>query len=233
MKNSNEFKMHDGCISCGHKLCAQKVSLFESLDQKQLDTVTALIVRKQFDRGEFIFNQGDMLDSLYIVNAGSIKISTVNTEGKEQILYLLQEGEFIGDLALLKSTEAQFDAVALTKTHVCTISNVDFLNLMMNNKEILASTLAYAHTRINSLERLVQAVSTNEADARLHYLLTQLAESNGNQTKDGIIINLNITREDMANFVGVSRETISRKLAQLNREGVIEIMDQKTIRLIK
>ncbi|MCK8061109.1 MULTISPECIES: Crp/Fnr family transcriptional regulator [unclassified Fusibacter] len=232
MKKSSEFNIHHGCVTCGHKLCAQKVSLFENLTHEQLGKVINLIDRKFYKKGSVIFSEGQPLSELYIVNSGSIKISVINQEGKEQILYILHDGQFIGDLTLLKSIDAAFTATALADTHVCTITNVSFWELLSSSKDILISTLAYAHDRINSLEKLVQAVSTNEADQRLLYLLDQLAESSGVQTKDGVVINLNIGREDMANFVGVSRETISRKLSQLSKKGKIELIDQKTIKLL-
>ncbi len=231
MKEKGAFVFHEGCISCGHKQCAQKVSLFDELDDDQLEKVMSLIKKSYYKKGEIIFNVGDKLDRLYILNSGSIKISSINSDGKEQILYMLQEGEFIGDLALLKTSEVNYSATALTDTHICTIANEAYLDLMINNKEILIATLAYAHDRIESLERLIQIVSTADADERLNYLLNLLAESTGIRSKDEVVIKLMITREDMANFVGVSRETISRKLSKLNREGKIEIIDQRTIKL--
>lgn len=229
---NQDFHVHSqGCLSCGHKLCAQKVSLFENLTEPQLRQVIALITRRVIKKGDYVFRESDLLDNLFIINSGSLKISSINSEGKEQMLYYLTEGEFIGDLALLKSTPASFSAQAITDTHLCCIHNNDFQALMLSHQDILRQTLAYAHDRIASLEKLVQTVSTNEADTRLTYLMKQLAEKHGVITKEGLVITLELTREEMANFMGVSRETVSRKLNHLIKSGLITRIDNKHLLL--
>ena len=92
--------------------------------------------------------------------------------------------------------------------------------------------MASTYEKISSLEKLVGAISSNDADIRLKFLLKQLIDQSKEQTSKGTIIHLQLTREDMANFVGVTRETISRKLSQLAQEEILELKDSKKI-LIK
>lgn len=222
----------NGCCTCNHKYCAKKVSLFSSLSDKDLNKVVSLVTQRSFDKGDTIFSEGEIFDKLFIINSGSMKVYKYTKDGKEQILYILKEGEFLGDLNLLKKDTFSFSATALENTNICIIHKDDFDTLMNSNPNISIKVLEYAHDRITSLENLVQTLTTKDVEVRLATLLLNLSKTFGIKTTKGIEITLSLTREDMANFIGVTRETISRKLSHFQNENIIEIFDNKLI-LIK
>jgi CRP-like cAMP-binding protein len=222
----------NNCCTCNHKYCAKKVSLFSSLSDKDLNNVVSLITKKSFQKGDVIFSEGEIFDKLFIINGGSIKIYKYNKEGKEQILYILKEGEFLGDLNLLKKDIFKFNATSLESTNICIIHKDDFDTLIKTNPEISIKVLEYAHDRISSLENLVQTLTTKDVEVRLASLLINLSNTFGIKTDKGIEITLTLTREDMANFIGVTRETISRKLSYFQSQDIIELFENKII-LIK
>ena len=229
MKNiyTDPFKV-SGCATCGHSLCAKKVSLFSNLNEAQLNDVIALIDRKHYKKGDVILHTGETFDRLYIVNKGTLKASSVQEDGKEQILYLLSDGDCIGELALLKTEPAVYDLIAIKECYLCTIPKSKFDLFIKDNPEVLFSIMTSAHDKIASLEKLVGAIASNDADIRLKFLIKQLMD----QSNDAKLIKLSLTREDMANFVGVTRETISRKLSQMAHEGIVELVDNKQIRIL-
>lgn len=220
------------CCSCNHKYCAKKVSLFASLSDKDLNNVVNLITKKSFNKGDVIFSEGEIFDKLFIINSGSIKVYKYTKDGKEQILYILKEGEFLGDLTLLKKDIFKFSATALESTNICFIHKDDFDTLIKTNPDISIKVLEYAHDRISLLENLVQTLTTKDVEVRLASLLLNLSNTFGTKTSKGIEITLPLTREDMANFIGVTRETISRKLSYFQSQNIIEIFETKII-LIK
>lgn len=222
----------NNCNSCNHDYCAKKVSLFSSLCDKELNEILNLITRKHYEKGETIFSEGETFDRLYILNSGSIKIFQYNKEGKEQIVYILKEGEFLGDLNLLKKDIFKFNATALEDTNICIIHKDDFDKIIKANPEISLKVLEYAHDRISSLEEMIQTLTTKDIDVRLATLLLNLSKIFGAKSNTGIEINLPLSREEMANFIGVTRETISRKLSNFQSQNIIEILENKKI-LIK
>ncbi|GAU78354.1 Crp/Fnr family transcriptional regulator [Fusibacter sp. 3D3] len=219
----------NGCATCGHKLCARKVSLFSNMDDLQLQTLLTLIERKHYKKGDVVLNQGDTFERLYIINSGGLKASTFGEDGKEQILYILNEGDSIGELSLLKRETAPYNLITIKPCHLCTIPKDRFDSYLKENPEMMFSILESAHEKITSLENLVTAISSSDADVRLKFLIQRLCKQSGKITPEGIVLTLALTREDMANFVGVTRETISRKLSSLNANGLIDFIDQKTI----
>ncbi|NDL68248.1 Crp/Fnr family transcriptional regulator [Anaerotalea alkaliphila] len=217
------------CTTCRHKVCAKKVSLFSTLEDRQLQTVAGLIQRRSAKKGEPLLHAGDIVDRLFIVNQGSLKASIFQEDGKEQILYIIQSGESIGELSLLKKEKATYDLVALEDAELCTIPKNSFDLFLRENPDVVFSILEAAHEKIASLEKMVQAIASTDADIRLKFLIQQLMRRSGVETPEGILLQLRLTREDMANFVGVTRETISRKLSQLSREGKLAFLDGKRI----
>lgn len=220
------------CCSCNNRYCAKKVSLFSSLSDKDLSMITNLITRKTFNKGDIIFSEGEEFDKLFIINQGSIKVFKSTNEGKEQILYILKEGDFLGDLNLLKKDNFKFSAAALETVGMCIIHKQDFDNLIKTNPDISIKFLEYAHARILSLENLIQTLTTKDVDIRLASLLLNLSKTFGVKTDNGVEITLPLTREEMASFIGITRETISRKLSHFQSENIIEILENKSI-LIK
>lgn len=85
------------------------------------------------------------------------------------------------------------------------------------------------HDRLISLEDLIQNLSTNDVEVRIASMLLNLAKDFGVEGEDGIIIELPLNREYMANYIGITRETMSRKLTSLQDENVIELVGNKKI----
>lgn len=210
-----------GCDTCRNSYCASKVSLFQHLDEAGLGKISSLIVSRSLKRGETIFREGELLSSLYIVNQGSVKAYTYNQDGKEQILYILAEGDFFGELSLLKEEAIEYHITALEDTSFCVLAQEDFRKVLEDSPQVRDQVLAHAFDRIKSLEKLVQVLTNKDVDVRVAVLLTNLAEGFGIKESEGIAINMPLSREDMAAYLGLTRETVSRRLSALQTEGVL------------
>ena len=99
----------------------------------------------------------------------------------------------------------------------------------MKNPEIGIKVLEAVGERLSKVESLVQNLATNDVDSRMAYLLTDLMEKYGENIEKNISIELPLSREEMANFIGVTRETISRKLKKFEDEKLIKIVGTKII----
>lgn len=227
----DEKGMHcdKNCIKCTGKYCVSKVYIFSALQPEAFKKISDIIITRKYRKGQVIFFEGDVEDKLYIVNQGKIKIYKYNREGREQILYILSEGDFIGDMSLLKKGNFQFNAEALEDTLICTIAKDDFDEIITRNPEITLKILEVLHDRLMNLENLIQNLSTKDIEIRIASMLLSFAGDFGVEDESGIIINLPLNREEMANYIGVTRETISRKLTSLQDEGVIELIGNKKL----
>jgi CRP/FNR family transcriptional regulator, anaerobic regulatory protein len=220
------------CSQCTGKYCAKKVSIFSILKEDQLKEVVNKVITRSYKKGQIVFFEGDTADKLYIINKGKLKVFKYTREGKEQILYVLSEGEFVGDLSLLKRGKFEFNAEALEDTSICTLAKEDFDDIVVKNPQITLQILESVHDRLISLENLVQSLSTKDIEARIAALLLSFVKNFSTETPDGTLVNLPLNREEMGNFIGITRETMSRKLTAMQDEGIIELIGNKKL-LIK
>lgn len=217
------------CQHCKNKLCASKVTIFSTLSREELEDIVSLIGHKTYRKGEIVFLEGEKSNSLYIINEGQIKLFKYTKEGKEQILHILSEGEFFGEISLLKEEEVAFNAEAITPLKICTLTKEKLNNILLQRPEISVKILESVGERLSKVEKLVKNLATIDVEARMAALLMEFKEQYGVKTSKGIEIKLPLTREDMANYIGVTRETISRKLAKFQQEGFIQLIGNKKI----
>lgn len=219
----------EACKKCKGRYCAGKTSIFSILEEPQLKEITDKITRKTYKKGEMIFFEGDVSDKLYVINHGKVKVFKYTKDGKEQILYITSDGDFIGDLSLLKKDEFKFNAEALEDVSMCQLTKYDFDSIVMENPEIALKILEVLYERIHKLEDLIQNLSTKDIETRISGLLLGFIKDFGEPENNTIRLELPLTREDMANYIGVTRETISRKLNSMQEEGILELLGNRTI----
>lgn len=204
--------------------------MLSGLDETEIDKISAGVSSRVYKKGETVFSQGERASKLYIVCSGKVKIYKNLLEGKEQILYILSEGDFIGAFNLLKADEFDFNAVALENTQISTLDKSAFDQVMISNPEITLKIFEKAYERIIKAESLVERLSSNNPDAKVIGLLIDLASDFGTKTDDGgILLELSINREEMGSYAGIARETMSRKLQVFHELGVIELIGTKRI----
>ncbi|MCI1581064.1 MAG: Crp/Fnr family transcriptional regulator [Clostridium beijerinckii] len=217
------------CNNCRGNLCASKVPMFENLNDEELLDIVNMINHKEYIKGDIIFSEGNIANTLYFVNEGKIKLYRYTKDGKEQILHILSEGDFFGELDLIKPSTYRFNAKAIVDAKVCTLTKDELKDAMMRKPEIGIKLLETVRERLSKVEDLVQNLATKDVDSRMAYLITDLMTSYGENIEDSISIKLQISRGDMANYIGVTPETISRKLKKFEDEKIIKIVGTKNI----
>lgn len=226
---ANNINVMCECEKCSGKYCAKKVSIFSILQDEQIIKIADTVIHRKYKKCQIIFFEGDISDKLYIVNKGKIKIFKYTKEGKEQILHILTDGDFIGDLSLLKKGKLDFNAEALEDTAICTLAKEDFDNIIAQNPEITFKILEVVHDRLVNLENLIQRLSTKDVESRIIGVLMSFIKDFGKEDKQGILLELPLSREEIGNYSGLTRETVSRTLTSMQDSGVIEIVGNKKI----
>ncbi|WP_315081374.1 Crp/Fnr family transcriptional regulator [uncultured Clostridium sp.] len=217
------------CNNCRGELCVSKVSIFENLNNEELIEVVKTINHNEYSKGDIIFTEGSTANTLYFINKGKIKLYKYTKDGKEQILHILSEGDLFGELNLIKPSKYGFNSKSIVNSKICTLTKDEMKDIIMRNPEIGIKVLETVVERLAKVESLVQNLATNDVDSRMAYLLIDLIERYGETIEKNISIKLPLSREDMANYIGVTRETISRKLKKFEDEKLIKIVGTKNI----
>ena len=207
----------------------RKLPLLRHLSVSEFEELASNVTVRRVKKGEFIFRGGDPADVLYIVCEGQFKILTHTPDGREQIMYIYNPGDFVGGLNLLKSHRYLYFGQALEDGIICTMGKAFFDKAVLNNPSILRQILEKSYDRIRWAEELITRLSSSNAGMKAAELLMRLAHRHGVQTPQGIRIDLSMTREDLGSYAGLTRETITRKLGEFKDLGYIDYTGSRVI----
>jgi len=209
------------------QLCVAKVPFFNHLEIEEMLEVVDTTTHLRFEKGEIIFRDGDPLEYLYIVYQGRVKIYQLFESGKEQLLRILEPGEFMGELALFTEKVLDSYAEALEKTEICAIHRNDMQNLMQEKPSIAVKILEQFSNRLDQTEKLVGSLSAKDVETRVAGYLLELAKE-----KEANEVVLPMSKKDLASFLGTTQETISRRLSSFQTNGWIEQKGHRVIKII-
>lgn len=219
---------HHACNQ-GEPICARHISIFSALSDSELQNIIKMVIRREYIKGEVLCREGETSDNLFLIRDGKIKLSKMTRDGKEQILHILTKGDFFGETNLFDDIASSFTATAINNAKICTLSRANLEGILKQNPEISMKILKELSHRLAETEDLAKVLATKDVEARIASMLLEFSEKYGKLVDDNIHIELPINREDMANYCGVTRETISRKLSKFESEDIINLKGNKII----
>lgn len=214
------------CTCSEERPCIERVPIFSNLDENEMGEVISLINHKKFKRNEIIYMAGEKGGSLYVINSGKVKITRIASSGKEQVIRILEPGEFMGELSIFRSSTLVDNAEALEDTMMCIINEKDLKELLMKYPLISFKIMQELSERLERAESLIENINLNSVEKRLADTLLELSDENGE-------IVLNLSKKDLASQIGMSSETLSRKLSAFQELGIIKLIGQRKIYILK
>lgn len=163
---------------------------------------------------------------MYVIEAGSLKISRITPSGKERIIRVLGQGEVIGEMALFDDQPRSADAVSLEDTVLIRIPKVEFLNLLERIPLLAIRFLAVLASRLRKMNEKLEELTFLTARRRIARLLLEMMKAAAGEVAGAPTICLKLTQEEMAALIGTSRETVSRILSDLQESRIISVEEK-------
>jgi CRP-like cAMP-binding protein len=192
--------------------------LFEGLPQNQLQDLAAIKVDHVFSRGQTIFMEGDAGTGFYVVISGRVKIFKLSAEGKEQILHIFGPGEPFGEVPVFEGRHFPASAEAMAESQLFFFPRTSFVALIKKNPFLALNMLAILSRRLRRFTALIDDLSLKEVPGRLAAYLLYLSE----QKRGSAVLELTITKGQLASLLGTIPETLSRILGKMSAQGLIE-----------
>lgn len=211
-----------GCHSSGNANCIEIVPIFSSLTQEEMLEIAAITSDQTLKKGELVYRTGDKGGKLYVLHTGRVKISRLSFNGKEQVIRVAGPGEFIGELSLFSPMSMTDNAEALETTTMCIIEGLKLKELMKKYPSIAFKVMEELSERLEKAENLIENINLNTVEQRLAQVLLSISEGKKE-------IQLNMTKGDFASQIGMSQETLSRKLNAFQEQGLIQLKGQRKI----
>ncbi len=201
------------------KCALNNICLPSGLDQKELDHLAEIIQSsKTVNKGQTLFRNGDPFDALYVVHAGIFKSTIEDKSGKEKIIQFHLPGEVVG-LDGIYDSRYQTTVTALNSGAYCQIPFGDLLQAAQSYPELQKQLFRLMSKNLNSCERQHGELS---APAKLAAFFLSLARRFRERGFSPMEFDLPISQRDMANFLGMAEETLSRLLKKLHNQGILE-----------
>jgi CRP/FNR family transcriptional regulator/CRP/FNR family cyclic AMP-dependent transcriptional regulator len=206
-----------------------KVPLFSGLSDKALERLASATSRKSYTKDTPVVEENELGDSLYMILTGKVKVTNIGPDGKEVILSVLSTGEFFGEMSLLDQEPRSANVVTMEKTEMMLLRRKEFLNLLETNQEILSKLLGVLSGRLRHANAQIRSLALLDVLGRIARLLLDTARKEGRRLLDGSTVFRRPTHQEIASMVGTSRETVSRMIGDLSRDGFIKISGKDII----
>lgn len=217
--------MNCNCLKRDGKNCITRVPVFSNLTYEEMMEVARITSEKTYEKGEMIYTAGDQGQLLYVIHEGKVKISRIAETGKEQVIRVLGPGEFLGELSLFSPEPRTDNAEVLEKTTLCLIDGTNLKQLMMKYPLVSWKVMEELSQRLRKAENLIENISIHGVGKRLADTLIRMANDKGE-------VRLTMSKKDLASHMGMSQETLSRRLTIFQEMGLISLIGHRQINIL-
>jgi CRP-like cAMP-binding protein len=193
-------------------------TFLEGASEDLRDLMTGIAVQRDLKKGEALFEQGDQGDALFAVISGSLEVSEISTDGRKLSLNILHEGAVFGEICLFDPGVRTATVTALEDCSVSSIRNPDMTKALLNTPSLNADMIQLAGRRLRWIASQVSEQVFLPLPARLARKVLHLMDNGSTQTNT-----LVMSQSDLAEFVGASREAVSKTLSSWKSVGVIDL----------
>ncbi|MBT0662884.1 Crp/Fnr family transcriptional regulator [Geobacter pelophilus] len=211
----------------------KNIPFFAALSAEEVEHVDRLIIRKRFSKDQIVLFEEDTANYMYIVYSGKVRVVKLNDEGREQIITIHKKNDFFGEMSLLDGNTSPATVIAHEDCLIGLLSKIDFERYLLSHETIRRKIIDLLCSRLRDSWAMIKILSFDNAEHRVMAVLDRLQELYGVFDDRGVIINVKLTHQQIASYASVARETVTRVLNRLEKEGVIHVLENKAILLTK
>ena len=217
----------NSCETCH----AAKYCMFAALNFSEQDEFKKMVRHQTpLQRGEHAFIAGDRLESIHVVHSGSVKSYIDSSDGERQITGFHLPGDVLGLNGMHLKTHT--DSVdALETSDVCQIDFAQFDHASKSKPMLRQQLLIAAYRQLSHGQKMMLMLGKVSAERRLAYFLLDLSQRAQEHDLSPDLITLSMTRQDIANYLGLVVETVSRLFTKLQRSGIIAV-ERRTVNIL-
>ena len=199
-----------------------KISLFDGIDSETLDVLKEMMEPVVVPKYQFIYRQGDLAQHLYLLSKGAVKIGSIHSDGREIIKQILYPEAIFGELGVI--CEERYSSYALTfnsEVFLYRVKAEDFRRLLQQFPGLYLNILRMIGRKLTHAEKRLESLIFKDARERIVDFLKHNAEKHGMRVGYEMMFKHNFTQQDIANFTGTSRQTVTSVLNDLRKSNLI------------
>ncbi len=208
---------------------ASQYQIKEFLTTEQFAKLEAIMYPRKWKEGSTLFWEGDAADKLFYVKSGQVKVYKTTEDGKELILYILQKGDFFGELGGFSQLFYSFNGIVTKDADIGVVQASDLEVLVYQNGEFALDFMRWMGLMHRTTQSKFRDLLLYGKPGALASTLVRMTNSYGQSHKDGIKIGLKLTNTELSQFIGTTRESVNRMLSSLKDEDVIDYDKQHIV----
>jgi CRP-like cAMP-binding protein len=204
------------------------VPIFSELSDGDVASLAQLLNRRKYPKDGVVFFENEEGDSFFMIVEGRIKVTILGDDGREVILSMLGPGDFFGEMALLDNEPRSASAIAAEESELLSLSRTDFQGVA-TKRSITSALIKVLTARLRHANHQISTLALLDVYGRVARVILDMAREEGRRLKDGRIAFRRATHQEIANRIGTTRETVTRMLKDLERQGLIHVDSKEMI----
>jgi len=201
----------------------RQVSLFGGLSDKDLRELESVVRERSFRKNEVIFHAQEPGNALFVIKCGRVKISMDDRSGREVILRIFEAGDFFGEMSLLDGEPRSATVSSLEPCQALILSRDEFLRFIPRHPEVVMKMLTALSQRLRKADEQISRLVFADAYEKVASVLMDIIGERKIPLNIGAEVPLSLTRKELADLAGLSRETLTRVIADFQRAGLVRI----------
>lgn len=209
-------------IKCEYCLTRER-GAFCHLKNQKMERLCYHKVNLFYKKGEVLFREGTSSEGIFCIEEGTVKLSKLGEDGREIIMRLVKAGEILGHRSLFSGDNLRATGVALNAVRAHFIEKKILLDVFKADSNLALRLMELMSRELGDSENRIVGLTQKNVRERLASFLMMLSRSHGEQQVPGgeVMIDLKLTREDLASFVGTATETMIRMIGDFKTEGIL------------
>lgn len=205
------------------------IPLFEELPPADLAAINKVTIERRYKKNMIVFMEGEPGEGFHYIKSGKVKIAQMAQDGREHIINILGPGEVFAEVLLFNRGSYPATAVAIEDSVIGIIKNSDLENVVTENSRIALHIIRVMSKKLIHAQMKIRTLALSDTFSRTAQVLMRLAKQYGQPAAGGIQIEIDMTRQELANLVGTTRETVSRVLSSMKKDKVIDLAEHNII----
>ena len=206
-----------------------RVPLFASLSPAALRDVVHEAHVREVPQAASFFREGDPAAAFFVIQTGSVKLTQVTAEGHQVVLRLIGQGEAFGGVAAFGGVTYPVTAEAVTDVVALEWPGATMAQLMERYPALALNALRFVAARLHELQVRYRQLATETVERRVARALVRLVQQAGRRVEGGVLIDLPLTRDDVAQMTGTTLYTVSRIISRWEAAGTLEAGRQRIV----
>jgi CRP/FNR family transcriptional regulator, nitrogen oxide reductase regulator len=198
-----------------------KIGLFQNLSSDELEKILAEGKSLSFQEGNFLFYQDDPAERIFILKSGRIKLYQLSDDGQQVLMRVMTPGMLFAAISIVEGAVYPVSAEAAEDCEVLYWAQETMLRLVEQYPQLAFNALKFLTGHVREFQDRYRELATERVERRLARTVLRLASQTGRKTDEGVLLDLPLTRQDLAEMSGTTLFTVSRILSQWESQGLI------------